>query len=126
MKKILLIVLLLTIPAMAQDVAKNAAAPQPPAKVEEAKAKPVIIDKIKLMELDNLRLALENAQLKAAAAVPADLKKAITDANDAVVKFWQAVGVKPEEIGTKWTVTDGIDGAKILTVKEVAPTLPPK
>lgn len=130
-KTILMLVLLFTIPALlqAQDVAKNTP-PKAPAKIEEAKPKPIILDKVKLLELSNLRLALENAQLKAQAAIPAELAKGMKDAGDAVGKFWQSVGINPDELSTKWTATNGVDGAIILTPvepkKEVAPTAPPK
>ncbi len=48
-----------------------------------------------LMELNLLRLQLENAQLKADAAIPADLKANIKAAGDAIAEFWKAVGINP-------------------------------
>ncbi len=112
-----------------QDVAKNSP-PKSSAKVEESKPKPIILDKVKLLELSNLRLVLENAQLKVQAAIPADLTKAMKDAGDAVAKFWQTVGINPEELATKWQATNGVDGAVILTPvepkKDVAPETKPK
>lgn len=115
-----------------KELAKND--PPKPAPKAEEKSKapaPIILDKTKLLELTNLRLALENAQLKATAAIPVELKKAIEDSSTALGKFWQAVGVNPEELATKWKASDGLDGAIILTPvvpdkKEVAPAPKPQ
>ena len=117
MKKLVIVLfLLLPLPAVAQDVAANNAKPAP--KVEE-KAKPVIIPNSKRQEWAIISLQLENAKLKAEAAVPPEIKKAVKDANDALDAFWKGVGVNPAEITTKWDISDGQNGDIILTPKKV-------
>ena len=85
-------------------------------KVEE-KAKPVIIPNSKRQEWTIISLQLENAKLKAEAAVPAEIKKAVKDADEALAAFWKGVGINPAEIQTRWDVSDGQNGDIILTPK---------
>lgn len=130
MKNTILITLILafvSLPAYAQGEKVKAAskATVPSVSVEEKKTGAVVLDKSKLLELDNLRLSLENATLKAEAAVPAELKARVKEANEAVSKFWQSVGIKPEELNTKWTGAQGPDGSVVLTpVVEAAAATP--
>ena len=125
MKRIFLLVcLMLPIYAFAQDAPKPAASPEPvspaaPVGEKSAKPKPVILEKEKLTELTLLRLQLENAQLKADAAIPADLKANIKAAGDAIAEFWKAVGINPAELSTKWQASNGVNGAIILKPVEV-------
>lgn len=97
---------------------KTAVSPSP--KVEE-KAKPVIIPNSKRQEWAIISLQLENAKLRAEAAVPAEIKKAVKDANDALDAFWKGVGVNPAELTAKWDISDGQNGDIILTPKKIEP-----
>lgn len=125
MKKLILICLLvLPSYAMAQNVAANKAAVNPAPKIEE-KAKPVVIPNTKRQEWAIISLQLENAKLKAEAAVPAEIKKAVKDANDALDAFWKGIGVNPAELTTKWDVSDGQNGDIILTPKVEKKVEPP-
>jgi hypothetical protein len=118
MKRIfLLICLILPTYAAAQDVAANKPAPKPAAK--EEKAKPVILDAGKLQELRLVTLERENLTLKLeqlraqAEKLQADAKKA----DDNVTAFWAKLGIKREDLDTKWQAANGVDGAIILTPK---------
>jgi hypothetical protein len=125
MKRIFLLVcLILPVHAFAQDAPKPAASPEPvspaaPVVEKSAKPKPVILEKEKLTELTLLRLQMENAQLKADAAIPADLKANIKAAGDAIAEFWKTVGINPAELSTKWQASNGVNGAIILKPVEV-------
>lgn len=116
----LIIVLFLLLPsyAMAQSAAAASigASGKEVLKVEE-NTKPVIIPNAKRQEWAIISLQLENAKLKAEAAVPAEIKKAVKDANDALDAFWKGIGVNPAELATKWDISDGQNGDIILTPK---------
>lgn len=128
MKRIFLIVcLILPTYALAQDVKtlenlKESA----PVKVinpkPEEKAKPVILDAAKLQELRLVTLEQENLALKLerlraeAEKLQGDAKKA----DDNITAFWQKLGIKREELATKWEASNGVDGAIILKPKEEA------
>ncbi len=121
MKRIFLLVcLILPSYAMAQDVAANKPAPKPV--VKEEKVKPVILDTAKLQELRLVTLEQENLALKLerlraeAEKLQADAKKA----DDNITAFWQKLGIKREELATKWEASNGQDGAIILKPKEEA------
>ncbi len=121
MKRIfLLICLILPTYALAQDVAANKPAPKPITK--EEKAKPVILDAAKLQELRLVTLEQENLALKLE-RLRAEAEKLQTDAkkaDDAITAFWQRLGIKREELATKWEASNGVDGAIILKPKEEA------
>lgn len=116
MKKILFVLLfvLLSSYAFAQGEIAKANTNTPAAK-KETPAKspaPIILDKVKLEKLRLLQLEQENAQLKADAAIPQELKTAIKNAGEALNKFWSDAGVKADE---KYERSEGVDGAIILT-----------
>ena len=122
MKRILLLIcLILPAYALAQDVATNKPAPKP-APVKEEKPKLVILDQAKLQELrlvtleqENLTLKLQQLQVQAE-KLQADAKKA----DEAIAAFWTRLGIKREELATKWEASNGVDGAIILKPKEEA------
>jgi hypothetical protein len=125
MKRIIFLTILLLAPvlAVAQDKPTTKASDKPIEAKAPEKAKPVILDKAKLLELENLSLKLQLAQARAEAAIPAELKKAAEQADTAIAEFWKSVGIPREQL-SEYTVSDGVDGAdgaKILTKKE-APT----
>lgn len=120
MKRIFLLVCLMFLThAFAQDVATNKPAPKS-APVKEEKPKPVILDRAKLQELRLVTLEQENLALKLqqlqaqAEKLQADAKKA----DEAIALFWQRLGIKREELATKWEASNGVDGAIILKPKE--------
>lgn len=122
MKRIfLLICLALPTYALAQDVKLQNAPADKPVTVPE-KAKPVILDTAKLQELRLVTLEQENLALKLerlraeAEKLQADAKKA----DDNITAFWQKLGIKREELATKWEASNGQDGAIILKPKEEA------
>jgi hypothetical protein len=129
MRKLIFIIafiLLAPFVALAQDQPTKASdKPIETAKPSE-KAKRVILDKEKVAQWRILSLEIENARLKAEAAIPADLVAAVKAANTALTEFWKAVGIPPETL-SNYTLSEGVDGAKILTKKEVpAPTPTPQ
>lgn len=122
MKRIfLLICLILPTYALAQDVKlQNTPADKPVTAPE--KAKPVILDAAKLQELRLVTLEQENLTLKLQ-QLQAQAEKLQTDAkkaDDAITAFWQRLGIKREELATKWEASNGVDGAIILKPKEEA------
>lgn len=120
MRKLLFVcLLLLPIPALAQEPAALKSTPTPEVKTE--RVRPVILDKERLKDLRMLSLALENAQLKADRAIPAELKAEIKNANDALNDYWKSLGINPDDLGTKWQRSAGQNGDIILT-----PVLPEK
>lgn len=110
----------------AQEVAKNAPAATPtPAlgfsetsKIDEKKPKPVILEKPSLLELSNLELRLENARLKAEAAIPQAVKDEMKKIGEELDRFWADRGIKRDELRTKWQGSEGVNGAVILTPVE--------
>lgn len=123
MKQFLIVLLfaLTTVSALAQtpqNTAKNSSPSAVIAEEKPAKTKSVILDKLKLQELNILRLTLENAQLKAEAAIPTELKADVKKANDAIAEFWKAAGINPAELSTKWSANNGQNGDIILTRNE--------
>jgi len=120
-----MIVLFLIVPsyAMAQSASAPSSIVVPNGSLTTPKAeentKPIIIPNTKKQEWAILSLQLENAKLKAEAAVPAEVKKAIKDANDGLDAFWKSIGINPTEIPTKWNVSDGQNGDIILTPKKI-------
>lgn len=104
-----------------QNTAKDSSPAVVIAEEKPAKTKSVILDKSKLQELNILRLTLENAQLKADAAIPAELKAEVKKANDAIAEFWKAAGINPAELSTKWSANNGQNGNIILTRNEDVP-----
>jgi len=122
MKQIfLLLCLILPIHAFAQDAKlQNTPADKPVTAPE--KAKPVILDAAKLQELRLVTLEQENLALKLE-RLRAEAEKLQTDAkkaDDAITAFWQRLGIKREELATKWEASNGVDGAIILKPKEEA------
>lgn len=122
MKRIfLLICLILPTYAFAQD-AKLQNTPDGKPVTAPEKPKPVILDAAKLQELRLVTLEQENLALKLerlraeAEKLQADAKKA----DDAITAFWQRLGIKREELATKWEASNGVDGAIILKPKEEA------
>ena len=122
MKRIfLLLCLILPTYAFAQDAKlQNTPADKPVSAPE--KAKPVILDAAKLQELRLVTLEQENLALKLerlraeAEKLQGDAKKA----DDAITAFWAKLGIKREELATKWEASNGVDGAIILKPKEEA------
>jgi hypothetical protein len=85
----------------------------------EENTKPVIIPNAKRQEWAIISLRLENAKLKAEAAIPAEMKKAVQDANNDLAAFWKGIGIDPADIPAKWTPSDGQNGDIILTPKKI-------
>src|SRR5262245_4869024 len=112
------IIILIALAALtrAQDAPQSKASDKPIEAKPAEKPKPIILDATKLRELEILSLRLQLAQAKAENAIPSDLKEAVKVADVAVAEFWKALGVPREEL-TGYTVSDGMDGAKILTRK---------
>lgn len=122
----------LTVFAQAQDAPKNTPAPTAtPAPVKDLgfsksadeKDKPIIVTRVQILESENLALKLQNAQLAATAAIPAELKKAVDEAQKALDEFYEKkIGVSRTAL-SQYEISDGVDGALILRKKPpVAPT----
>lgn len=122
MRKLLFVAVFLLLPsyAMAQSAssASIGASGKEVLKVEE-NTKPVIIPNAKRQEWAIISLRLENAKLKAEAAIPAEMKKAVQDANNDLTAFWKGIGIDPADIPAKWTPSDGQNGDIILTPKKI-------
>lgn len=122
MKRIfLLICLILPIHAFAQDAKLQNTPANKPVTAPE-KAKPVILDVTKLQELRLVTLEQENLALKLE-RLRAEAEKLQTDAkkaDDAITAFWAKLGIKREELATKWEASNGLDGAIVLKPKEEA------
>jgi hypothetical protein len=124
--------------ALAQDAPKNAPAPTAtpapvmktgsspggPISIEDKKSKPVILEKPQLLELSNLELRLENARLKAEAAIPQAVKDEMKKIGEELDRFWADRGIKRDELATKWQGSKGVDGAVILTPVSEKPVAP--
>lgn len=110
----------------AQEAPKNAlaATPTPAPVIEEKKPKPVILEKPSLLELSNLELRLENARLKAEAAIPQAVKDEMKAVGTELDKFWADRGIKREELATKWKASNGQQGAVILQPVSEKPVAP--
>lgn len=109
--------LALSVVAVAQTPAPPIPAAKPtatPPVVEDKKPKPVILEKAQLLELNNLELRLENARLKAEAAIPQTVKDEMKNIGTELDKFWAERGIKREELSTKWSAANGVNGAVIL------------
>jgi hypothetical protein len=132
MRKLLFVAVLLLLPsyAMAQGVTIGGDGPTVPSKLAlknvsstapkpEENTKPVIIPNAKRQEWAIISLRLENAKLKAEAAIPAEMKKAVQDANNDLAAFWKGIGIDPADIPAKWTPSDGQNGDIILTPKKI-------
>jgi len=122
MKRIfLLLCLILPTYAFAQDAKLQNTPDAKPVSAPE-KAKPVILDSAKLQELRLVTLEQENLALKLerlraeAEKLQSDAKKA----DDNITAFWAKLGIKREELATKWEASNGVDGAIILKPKEEA------
>lgn len=96
-----------------QATAKPSATPAPV--IEEKKAKGVIVEKDALLLLSNLELRMENARLKAEAAIPQSVKDEMKAIGTELDKFWAERGIRREELATKWQGSQGVNGAIILT-----------
>ena len=114
---ILVFIALASCAALAQDKQAPKANDKPIETKPTEKAKPIILDKAALTVLENLSLKVRVAQLEAENAIPANLKEAVKTADTAISDFWKALGVPREMLGN-YDVSDGVDGAKILTKKE--------
>lgn len=123
MKRIfLLICLMFSTHAFAQDAKPLQAKPADKPVSAPEKAKPVILDAAKLQELRLVTLEQENLALKLerlraeAEKLQSDAKKA----DDNITAFWAKLGIKREELATKWEASNGLDGAIVLKPKEEA------
>lgn len=122
MKRIfLLLCLILPTYALAQDVKLQSTAADKPVTAPE-KAKPVILDAAKLQELRLATLEQENLTLKLERlrAEAEKLQGDAKNADDNITAFWAKLGIKREELATKWEASKGVDGAIILKPKEEA------
>jgi len=130
MKRVLLKAVLATVPAVliltcsiiyqtasAQDAPQATAKPSAtPAPVVEEKKKPVILEKDKLIDLKDKEQRLETLKLQTRLAeVELD-------------NFWLEFGIKRNELAGKWTGSQGVNGAIILTpvTEKPAPKAPEK
>lgn len=121
MRLIFFVLLFLTPAVFAQDAPKASPAPTPTPALKIEDAKPIIVTKDKILTSENLALRLQNAQLQAQAAIPAELKKAIDDAQKALDEYYaKEIGVSRDKL-SEYEISNGLDGALILRKKATPP-----